>query len=1085
MNITAFQHPEVQYRIHPFWFWNGDMDEREMERQIEEMAAQGVGGFFLCARQGMKVSYLSQSWFDKVKFAIEAAKKRGMHVWLYDEYPYPSGIAGGEVTLLHPEAKHQTLEVTQRKAGGGEQVSLELPWARVLHAKAVPVTAAGQKLWDRAVDLQASIGNYQADPVFQKTGLTTYNQKRFFTYRTIFRLDWTAPELETGSEWEVAVYQEKEIEDFKYYGTFVDPCHREAMQTFIRLTHERYEQAVGDEFGATVKGMFTDEIGLLGTNPWSPQLPARFLERNGYSLIDRLPALHNADYPDAAKIRYDYYQTLHEMLCESYHEPVHDWCDERGLEYVAEVPSIRMTTQRYSHIPGGDSAHEKLGRPLDWILRRYALSFRDNPKMTSSIARQLGRERCLNESFHSVGWSMNLQDAKWMIDRMAALGINFQNFHAFFYTIDGMTQHDAPPSQFYQNPYWPHFRQLGDYTGRICYMMSQGVADIRIAMLDPTTTLWAHMANPLHHFDYCGRDPQEKEKLQQLKSDWQSLHVHLLKDRRDFDHLDPELLAEAVVLDGTLRIGKAVYSVLILPPVSNLEQKAWMKIQEFLNGGGKVIGFGLLPYQAIDAEGAAHREALETFGLGQDTQSTYWNGETAQSERETLIAKGDKEAHFITRLGGQPVEPALNELSALLNRLLPRTVKLESSSGAEAQPVFLKQDRRMSEYEYIVFVTNQEGASHELQLRIDPSLIGPEWADAAITVDRLDIETGAEQPLHAEQSDDGSLIVPLTFAPYASHTVRLTRGGEARKAAEPKALWRWSLPAEADWKLKALQPNALRIDRFQLKVGDVPAVLVQAKSFIDQCADIGEQHALPVSFSQVFGVPKKTALAYPLQAEYTVRFFVEHVPAGCSLLMDETAISGEFTLTLNGTDFHRGDFRKQLVYDYANTMCGIQHALVQGWNELTVRIDIEHDWDGIVDAIYLYGDFGASFDEQGCAVVTAPPQSAATLTEPRYYEGYPHYAGTLSFTSSFALEGLPNNDAFELGFDGWDVHDLVEVLVNGQPLGIRPWSPYVWTGPVSLLKEGGNEVEVRVTGTLIGLLEGKYFDYREHRVIDI
>lgn len=56
------------------------------------------------------------------------------------------------------------------------------------------------------------------------------------------------------------------------------------------------------------------------------------------------------------------------------------------------------------------------------------------------------------ECFHSVGWSMTLQDAKWMIDRMAALGTNFYNFHAFFYTIGGLAKHDAPHHSSYRTP---------------------------------------------------------------------------------------------------------------------------------------------------------------------------------------------------------------------------------------------------------------------------------------------------------------------------------------------------------------------------------------------------------------------------------------------------------------------------------------------------------------------------------------------------------------------------------------------------------------------------------------------------------
>jgi hypothetical protein len=277
--MEQFMNPGAEYRIQPFWFWNGDMNNEEIERQIEEMYEQGVGGFFICPRQGLQIPYLSDTWFEKVRFAIEAAKNRGMHVWLYDEYPYPSGIAGGEVTLLHPDAKHQTLVTTEKRVSGGSKVRQEYPWAKVIYAKAVPVTEDGERQWGQMVNLKNRIGNLQADPIFQKTGLTTYNQKRFFTYRTIFQLDWEAPA--SAYEWDIIVYQEKEIEDFKYYGTFVDPCHKEAMQTFINLTHERYARHIGSEFGDTVKGMFTDEIGLLGSMPWTPRLEAYFKERHG------------------------------------------------------------------------------------------------------------------------------------------------------------------------------------------------------------------------------------------------------------------------------------------------------------------------------------------------------------------------------------------------------------------------------------------------------------------------------------------------------------------------------------------------------------------------------------------------------------------------------------------------------------------------------------------------------------------------------------------------------------------------------------------------------------------------------------
>ncbi|MDG0808510.1 hypothetical protein [Cohnella rhizosphaerae] len=123
----CFQNPPASYRIVPFWFWNGDMSEAAIELQIGEMADKGVGGFFICARQGLTVPYLSQVWFDRVRFAVETAKTFGLEVWIYDEYPYPSGMAGGEVTLEHPDAKHHTLWSLRETREGNRPIHLELP----------------------------------------------------------------------------------------------------------------------------------------------------------------------------------------------------------------------------------------------------------------------------------------------------------------------------------------------------------------------------------------------------------------------------------------------------------------------------------------------------------------------------------------------------------------------------------------------------------------------------------------------------------------------------------------------------------------------------------------------------------------------------------------------------------------------------------------------------------------------------------------------------------------------------------------------------------------------------------------------
>ncbi|MFB3168628.1 glycosyl hydrolase [Neobacillus sp. 179-C4.2 HS] len=1060
-DLTTFKNPPSAYRIHPFWFWNGEMDDHEIARQIREMADKGVGGFFICPRQGLKVPYLSEDWFKKVKFAVETAKTLNMDVWLYDEYPYPSGIAGGEVTLLHPDAKHYTLVHKSETLQINQTCNMELPWGRVLSAKAVPVDQeTGSKRWDEAIDIKKYIGNYQSEPVYQKVGLTTYNQKRFFTYNTIKILKWTAPE----GDWEIHCFLEEEIDDFKYYGTFVDPCNREAIKTFIELTHERYAENLGGEFGKSVKGIFTDETGLIGRIPWSPQLPDFFQKHNGYDLREYLYTLIESGGENTAKVRYDYFQSIHLLLRESYHKQIYDWCEEHGIQYVAEVPSVRMSNQVYSHIPGGDSAHEKLGRSLEWILDRYMTSFRANPKMVSSLANQLGRERALIESFHSVGWSMTLQDAKWMLDRLAAFGINFYNFHAFFFTLDGLTKHDAPPSQFYQNPYWQHFRTLGDYTGRLGYVMSSGIPIRSVALLDPTTSLWTQMGNPFHNFHYIGNDDSEMAKLQRLKQDWSELSKQLLFHHKQYDHLDPEILCEAEITEGKIKIGTASYSVLVLPPLSNIESTAWTKIKLFLDQGGVVIGNKLLPFEAID-DTLLEKEILETFGMGESPCSDYWNN---QSVLVDSYHKGGQNAYFIP--SGQ-----IEILLQLLNKHIHEEIHFETESGKKS---FLTEKRQVSDQSNLVFISNQEEGDHHATLTVSYPC---EFC-------RLDLETGEVELLAATWNGNGWKL-DIHFGSYESCLVQINRKDDIKEVKGKSERWKWKVESKGNWEVMALQDNTLRFDHFQLNIDTEKKIqvnnqsIVPVKTFIDQCSDIINEQSLPIDFRQSFGIPMKLSFNYPISCSYQRRFMIEQMPEKCLILMDMGAISGQYQIYINE---HRVEnFHENFVYDNSNLTSDILPTLKHGENILRIEVLVEHDWDGVTDAIYLLGDFGVTFNKELQPVISNALNTSSLQQGP--YPSYPYYAGTLAFTRIIHLDSVPEEAYFELFFNDLDrnFHDCMDVFVNGHRLGVKAWTPYQWKGKSEILHTGENVVEVKVTNTLIGLLEGKYFDYEEHKLCEV
>jgi hypothetical protein len=359
----------------------------------------------------------------------------------------------------------------------------------------------------------------------------------------------------------------------------------------------------------------------------------------------------------------------------------------------------------------------------------------------------------------------------------------------------------------------------------------------------------------------------------------------------------------------------------------------------------------------------------------------------------------------------------------------------------------------------------------------------------------LSLDTGEVLPL-AGSPDGAAGAVPLRLEPYEARLIELKLGqADGVQAAAGDSCENWQWDAAGPWELKALNPNALRLDAFRLEVYGkasrspelAAAGTVIAKTFIDQCADLAEAEGLPVKMQQTFGTPMKVQLAYPLTAVYTAEFDVAELPKSAALLMDRSAISGAAVIRLNGRIVQSADFRPTFLYDHNNVSADVTDYLNPGaTNTLTVEVDVEHDWDGVVDALYIVGPFLIRFDGHGRPVLSRPPaagQHIASL-EAGPYPGYPYYAGDFSLTRTLRLAEAPRAAAFDLTFRDLDpdFHDCAEILVNGHSLGVRTWSPYRWHGDASYVKQGDNQVEVRVTNTLIGMLEGKYFDNRAHAV---
>lgn len=606
LSRAAFDAPDARSRMAPFWFWNCAMPPDRVRRQVRQMAEAGCGGFFIHPRQGLTLPYLSDEWFERVSLAVEEASRYGLQVWLYDEYPYPSGIAGGLVTANRPETKARILEGAEFSASGA--IRREFTLGRLVCALAYP-EKDGVIDWEAPLDLRSRFGVVLTREQFWYWPMPpiTTNDKRFMADEGRLVLETELP----AGQWRLFVAVEKEFRGFKYYDCFVDPLVPGAADEFIRVTHERYAERLGEYFGTTIPGIFTDETEA----GYSPEVEKALA---GKVRLERdWPALRREEHPRAREVRLAMRECALRLFHERWEEPIAAWCEQHGLIWSAEKPVWRPSQFWHVHQPATDAGHRRVGEAPEPLTAQL----RANHRAALAAAEQCGTTEVRCENFHSLGWGATLQDQKWATDWLAVQGVNRFTPHAFYATSAGLKKHDAAPSFFVENPYWPHFKLLADYTGRLSAALSNGRDKARIALLYPTASLWSG-----------------KEEASTARAGLEQLMNQLLAAHHIFHPVDAHAILLGLPHEGALEMGLARYDTLLVPPLGGADDGIRIAVEKARAAGLRVIESDWLAQlesgralsiqdeagQEIEALWAAWREAegQETLFLANTASST-------------------------------------------------------------------------------------------------------------------------------------------------------------------------------------------------------------------------------------------------------------------------------------------------------------------------------------------------------------------------------------------------------------------------------------------------------------------------------
>lgn len=385
-----------------FWMWNAPLDKAVIRQQIIEMHEKHIGGFFIHPMPsefraadfpGGMPGYLSDEYFQMVRYAAECAAECGMDAWLYDEGGWPSGIVNGELMAQHPEL-------------GG----------RFINAK----------------------------------GEFTYSETR--------------PDL-------------------------LNPA---VTQLFIDRVHEKYREYMGEYFGKSIPGIFTDEpsFGALRTPDYlvfSPILEARFNAEKNYDAREAAMRILNDNDPQA---RQDFNEIWVKLIVENYLTPIRQWCHKNDLLFTGHfngddcidnmeflLGSDIFSLLKELDVPGCDAIWRQI-HPL--------MPETDFSRITSSAAKN---KMTLSETFAVYGTDLSLAEMKYTAAMQFIAGIRMVAPMALHYSNSGGRQVTTVSNFYGADPRWEYFAHYCDFANRMSRVFDRTVPVIKTSVPFPKTAL--------------------------------------------------------------------------------------------------------------------------------------------------------------------------------------------------------------------------------------------------------------------------------------------------------------------------------------------------------------------------------------------------------------------------------------------------------------------------------------------------------------------------------------------------------------------------------------------------------------------
>ncbi len=319
LDAKQFQNPALRYRVNPMT--HGWPEDRATYMQA--LKDYGFGGVVTNVRHADGFCANPDNLADFQKL-IGELEDNDLKFWIYDENGYPSGYAGGETLIGHPELEAKGFYMRRRVAYSPRHTTFRLD------------EESDKIVWAAKYPL--------ATPEMHESFLETDRMQPVpFTQDTV--------ECDLGEKEALFIFCVKPAYEGSHcthnvcsYSRYINVLDPRAVRRFIDLCFEPIVQAVPDAYEKAT-AVFTDEPSLqvgyardyevwpYALAPWVDGLFEAFEDEYGFSLLPYLPYLFEGRPQDAYAVRVKFYKLIGKLVAKAYSGQLAAWCEAHGCKF--------------------------------------------------------------------------------------------------------------------------------------------------------------------------------------------------------------------------------------------------------------------------------------------------------------------------------------------------------------------------------------------------------------------------------------------------------------------------------------------------------------------------------------------------------------------------------------------------------------------------------------------------------------------------------------------------------------------------------------------------------------------------------